>query len=173
MLREALVSEVIVTLSLCLPVCLNTRAGTYDVVYSGVHTNPLRIYTTYLPNSNAAGVLYGFFYDGGSGIDFSRSAYLALSRNDSLSYEFLSPLPAGIYHVHTYVIEQNGLLSSGITFPATTEVFSVEGDPQCNYGAWHVRYVINGLLACCNRMPIIDCLNNHVHPVHTPLYYCA
>ena len=90
--------------------------------------NPLRIYTEYLPNSNAAGVMYGFFYIGKSGIDFSRSAYFTLSRNDSLNYELPSPLPTGVYYVHTYAIGQDGLLINNL--PATTVVFSRTGGSQ-------------------------------------------
>ena len=98
------------------------------MVNSGIHTSPLRVHTEYLPNSNAAGVLYGFFLVGVNGIDFSKSAYLALSRNNSLRYELASPIPDGVSFVQTYVIEQNGLLSSGEVFPATTEVISGVGD---------------------------------------------
>ena len=116
------------------------------MVKSEVHANPLRIHTEYLPNSNAAGVLYGLFFVGDNGIDFSRSAYLALSRNDSLRYELPSPLPAGVYYVHAYVIKQNGLLSSGETFPATTEVIS--GDPQ----SIHWCMLIKGQ-GCCYQLP--------------------
>ena len=117
---------------------INFHPGTYDVVNSRVHTDPLRVHTEYSPNSNASGVLYGFFYIGESGVDFSISAYFALSRNDSLSYELPSPLPAGVYIVHTYVIEQNGLLSSGEAFPATTDFFSGNEGSQSRHGhnAW-------------------------------------
>ena len=90
--------------------------------------NPLRIHTEYLPNSNATGVFYGFFYFEESGIDFRRSVYFALGRNDSLSYELPSPLAAGVYYVHTYVIGLDGLLNRGKIFPATTEVFLEMGD---------------------------------------------
>ena len=106
------------------------------MVNSGVHTNPLRIHTEFLPNSNAVGVLYGFFYIGESGIDFSRSLYFALSRNDSLRHELPSPLPAGVYYVHTYVIRENGLLSDGNVAPVTTEVFSGSGGTQGTYKTW-------------------------------------
>ena len=109
---------------------LPLHLGTYDVVKSGIYTSPVRVHTEYLPNSNAAGVLYGFLYIGESGIDFSRSFYFPLSRNDSLSYELPSPLPAGVYYVHTYVIGKGGLLSSGELTPVTTEVFSGSGGSQ-------------------------------------------
>ena len=118
--------------------------GTYDVITSSIHTNPLRVHTEYLPNSNAAGVLYGFFYlEAESGIDFSRSIYFALSRNNSLAYELPSPIPAGVYYVYTYVIGQDGLLSSGELTPVTTEVFSGSGGSQSTYanGQWFT-YVI-------------------------------
>ena len=121
--------------SVSIPILIITHSssvhpGTYDVVNSRIHTNPLRIHTEFLPNSNAAGVLYGFYYIGENGIDFSRSVYFSLSRNDSLSYELPSPLSIGVYYIHTYVIGQDGLLNSGENFPATTQVFSGEGDSQ-------------------------------------------
>ena len=95
--------------------------------------NPAQIHTEYLPNSSASGVLYGFFYIGESGIDFTKPAYFALSRNNSLSYELPSPLPAGVYYVHTYVIRGDSLLSSGEIVPVTTEVFPAVGDSPGSY----------------------------------------
>lgn len=103
-----------------------------------IHANPLRIQTVYPPTSNASGVLYGFFYIAGSGIDFSRSAYFSLSRNNSLSYELPSPLPAGVYSIHTYVIELDGLLCSGEVTPVmTTEFLSGNGgSPSMCVNKW-------------------------------------
>ena len=117
--------------------------GTYDVVKSGIHTNPLRIHTEYLPNTNAAGVLYGFFYIGESDIDFSRSSYFALSRNESLSHELPSLLSAGVYYVHSYVIEQDKLLQSGEIFPATTKSFSGTGNSESMRGVCECREFIS------------------------------
>ena len=107
--------------------------GTYDVVSSEIRTNPLRIHTEYLPNSNAAGVLYSFLLVGENGTDFTESVYLVLSGNDSLRYELPSPIPAGAYQVHAYVIQQDGLLSSGENFPATSQIFSGTGGSQGTY----------------------------------------
>jgi hypothetical protein len=97
------------------------------------HTNPLSIRTEYLSNSSAAGVLYGFYHVAENGIDFTKSAFLALSRNNSLNYELTHHPPTGVYFVHTYQIEYDGLLSIGEVFPATSQVFSGTGNSRSMY----------------------------------------
>jgi hypothetical protein len=36
--------------------------------------------------------------------------------------------PSGVYFIHIYQIEEDGLLTSGENFPAITEVFSGRGN---------------------------------------------
>lgn len=108
-------------------------SGTYGVASSGFSRSPLSIHTEYLPNSDAAGVLYGVFNVGDNGIDFTKSIYLVLRRNNSISYVLPFGLQDGVYYVHAYTIEQDGLLKSGETFPATSEIFSQTGNSQGIY----------------------------------------
>ena len=82
--------------------------------------------TNYAEGSNAAGALYEFIFITDSGaVDFTRSALVALNRSTSRNYVFPFSLSAGQYRVSVYDIEQDGILSSGVGYPAVTEVVNL------------------------------------------------
>ena len=51
-------------------------------------------------------------------MDFTLSALVALDRNTSSHYVLPFSLSAGLYKVSVYNIEQDGMLSSGLRYPA-------------------------------------------------------
>ena len=108
------------------------QSGTHDVV-SAVFSEGI-IQTLYLENSKASGALFMLMYTNGEVIDFTKSAYLALDRNASLHYALTVSLDPGHYEVLVYDIERDGLLFSGVGYPAiTTEFSSVNGQGNSLY----------------------------------------
>lgn len=69
-------------------------------------------------------IVYIFITDDGA-VDFTRSRLITVERNDSLHYSLPFSLPAGLYRVFAYDIEQDGLLSSGVGYPAVTHDISI------------------------------------------------
>ena len=80
----------------------------------------------YSEGSSASGALFSFvFLTEDGGVDFNRSALLALDGNTSLLPFNLHP---GHYRVYVYDIEQDGTLSNGVLYPAVTEELNVTGN---------------------------------------------
>jgi hypothetical protein len=104
--------------------------GTHDVVNSTVFVTETGITITsaaYSEHSTASGVLYNFVYISvKGGVDFSRSALLALDRNSSYNHTLPFNLYPGHYRVYVYDIEHDRTLSNGVGFPAK-EIHYVAG----------------------------------------------
>ena len=92
-------------------------------------SNTVNIHTLYSEGSAASGALFSFvFLTEDGGVDFNRSALLALDRNTSLNHTLPFKLHPGHYRVYVYDIEQDGTLSNGVQYPAVTEELNVTGN---------------------------------------------
>lgn len=95
--------------------------GSHNIVRTEIQQNPLRMETEYLLNSMAAGGLFSFlFIDDNGVIDFTKSAYLSLQRNDSQNYLLPFSQSPEFYAISAYDLEEDGLLTAGEVYPATT-----------------------------------------------------
>ena len=96
------------------------------------------ISTLYSEGSAASGALFSFvFLTEDGGVDFNRSALLALDRNTSLNHTLPFNLHPGHYRVYVYDIEQDGTLTNGVQYPAITEeIGSHHGKLNININFW-------------------------------------
>ena len=112
----------------------NISIGTHDIVDVTIESVPLSVEAEYVSNSRAAGGMFIFLFASGAGdtvIDFTKSAYICLGRNESRSGHVLPfQLPAGEYFVSAYDIEESGGISSGLVYPADTVTHSQTGNAQ-------------------------------------------
>ena len=76
-------------------------------------------------NLSASGALFVFLFNDSGGIDFSKSAYVALDRNASLLYTLPFMLYPGHFIIFAYDIEEDGTLFNGVGYPAHTQ-FHIE-----------------------------------------------
>ena len=73
---------------------------------------------SYSEQSCAAGALLVLVFMDSGTVDFTKTAFLALSRNTSLQHTLSFQLPPGQYGVLVYDIESDGTLASGVGYPA-------------------------------------------------------
>ena len=108
--------------------------GTRNIVDVTIEGSPLSVEATYVSNSRAAGGLFIFLFASGDGdtvIDFTKSAYFNLGRDESSSGHVLPfQLAAGEYFVSAYDIEEGGGMDSGVVHPADTTIHSQTGPAQ-------------------------------------------
>jgi hypothetical protein len=99
------------------------HVGTHDILNATVIMEDEVILTVeFSEHSTASGALFSFVYITESGdLDFTRSFLLTLDRNSSYNYTLPSDLHPGHYMVHVYDIECDGVLSSGVGYPAVTD----------------------------------------------------
>ena len=96
------------------------------------------IRTEYFDHSLAKGVLIIFIYLDREfrSIDFSRSLYMALDRDDSYYHTLPNDLTPGEYQVFAYDIELDGTLHNGLSYPAATYPFiffrNIQGESLSN-----------------------------------------
>ena len=97
--------------------------GTYFVSRATIaetENEAINIQTLYSEGSAASGALFSFvFLTEDGGVDFNRSALLALDRNTSLNHTPPFNLHPGRYRVYVYDIEQDGTLSNGVYIPSS------------------------------------------------------
>ena len=115
---------------MCIP-----SIGTHDISDTEIETENDRqvIRTEYFEGSNAAGALYEFILITDSGeVDFTHSALVALDKETSSNYMFLS-LSSGQYRMLVYDIEQNGTVWRGVQYPAATNEVIIRGNSPGTY----------------------------------------
>ena len=81
-------------------------------------SNTVEVFAGYVKNSNATGALFNFVYNDGAGVSLNSSAFLPLDRNTSLNHTLTFDLYPGNYTLCVYDIEHNGMLSTGVRYPA-------------------------------------------------------
>ena len=81
-------------------------------------SNAVEVFAEYVENSNATGVLFNFVYDDGVGVSSNSSAFLPLDRDTSQNYTLPFDLYPGRYTLCVYDIEHDGMLSTGVGYPA-------------------------------------------------------
>lgn len=93
--------------------------GTHDIVSVSIMEANV-IVTTYTEQTSASGVLLVFtYYDNGS-TDWTKSTMLALDKDSSLFYTLPSNFYTGSYGLFAYDIEEDGILSIDIGYPAVS-----------------------------------------------------
>ena len=105
--------------------------GTHDIVGVTIGHNALSVQIDYASNSRAVGglLIFMFITEGrNTVIDFSKSAFIILTKNASSDYTLPFQLSLGVYFVFTYDIEDNGLIYSGVVDPAVTVIHSLTGN---------------------------------------------
>ena len=98
--------------------------GTNDVTFATAieTTSKVMVTTQFCRGSAASGALFSFvFLTEDEGVNFNKSALLALDRNTSLNHTLPFSLHPGHYRVYVYDIEQDGTLSTGVLYPAATD----------------------------------------------------
>lgn len=107
--------------------------ATHDIIRAMVtetHSNVVVITTLYSDKSDARGALFSFvFIDDDGAVNFTHSALVTLDRTSSKHVLPFNLFP-GLYTVFVYDIEQDGILSSGVGYPAVTTTLSTRGDNQ-------------------------------------------
>lgn len=94
----------------------------------------IEVTTVYSDYSGANGALLNFvFIDDTNSVNFTRSALLALDRKKSSNYVLPISLFPGKYSVLVFDIERNGTLSSGVSYPADTDVFLASEEGRGTY----------------------------------------
>ena len=111
--------------------------GTFDILNATVlaeEDNTIAIRVQYNEDSEAHGALFSFvFLTEDRGVDFNRSALLALDRNTSLNFSSDFDLYPGYCEIFVYDIEKNGTLSTGIQYPAVATNLNTTGNGQGRY----------------------------------------
>ena len=85
---------------------------------------------SYSEHSCAAGALLVLVFMDGGTVDFTKTAFLALSRNTSLEYTLPFELHPGQYGVLVYDIESDGTLASGVGYPAVNRELFINETTQ-------------------------------------------
>ena len=88
-------------------------------------SNAVEVFAAYVKNSNAMGALFNFVYDAGAGVSSNISAFLPLDRNTSHDHTLTFDLYPGRYTVCVYDIEHDGMLSTGVRYPAASDELTV------------------------------------------------
>ena len=108
--------------------CCN--AGTHDImdILLSSNGNTLEVVVTFFAESTARGAVMNCVSvnDGGE-INITSSVLLTLERINSTAMASFNLYP-GQYQVFVYDIEQDGKLSSGVGYPATTDQLLVSGN---------------------------------------------
>ena len=128
------------------------------------------ISTQFCKGSAVSGALFSFvFLTEDGGVDFNRSALLALDRNTSLNHTLPFNLHPGHYRVYVYDIEQDGTLSNGVQYPAVTNEFKYNNDSNListdDIYIWTKSCQIDTLphlltINCTKRIQVIAQLSN-------------
>lgn len=100
--------------------------GTHDV--EAVTVDEFQVSVSYFAGSLAEGALLNFVLTYINGVNFS--FLLPIGKNSSFNYLLPFSLIPGQYIVFTYDIEQDGLLSRGIGYPAVTNLLQASGSSQ-------------------------------------------
>ena len=105
------------------------NSGTHGVMSSLIfwRRNRVKVITSYFQHRNTCGALLMFLFNGS---DFTRSTILALDQTTSFSYTIPFNLYPGRYKVFVYDIEQDGVLHSGVEYPAVTAEVTINGNEQ-------------------------------------------
>ena len=91
----------------------------------------IEVMTSYFQYHTAHGALFMFLFHGSIGVvDFTKSAILALDQTTSFNYTLPFNLYPGQYKVFIYDIEQNGVLHSGVEYPAIIAQVTIDENKQ-------------------------------------------
>lgn len=116
---------------------LHSYLGTHYIINITVNeaqNKAIEVTTVYSDYSGANGALLNFvFTDDTNSVNFTRSALLALDRKKSSNYVLPISLFPGKYSVLVFDIERNGTLSSGVSYPADTDVFLASEEGRGTY----------------------------------------
>ena len=84
--------------------------------------NSIELETSYHDYSTASGALFSFVFITDSGdVDFSKSFLLALDSISSHRHTLPFDLYSGCYAIIAYDIEQGGILTGGLGYPASVQ----------------------------------------------------
>ena len=84
--------------------------------------NSIILETFYHDNSTASGALFSIVFITDSGdVDFSKSHLLTLDKNSSYRHTLPFDLYPGHYIMCAYDIEQGGILTNGLGYPASVQ----------------------------------------------------
>lgn len=111
------------------------HAGTHDVqnfTATSSSPNSMSLSARYAVNSPATGVLFALLLVGSTRVDFTRSVYLALDRDQSAGVlPFVQgSLWGGPYQVLAYDIESDGIPGLGSISSAGTFDITIEGQSK-------------------------------------------
>ena len=125
--------------------------GTHDIRNAVItdDSKPI-LQTDYFEHSSASGALFILVpvNDYEADVDLTQAVYLALDADTSLSHMVPFNLNAGRMAVFVYDIESDGMLASGVSYPAVTHrelVFTNETNQGCKL-LWVIYIAIEWFL---------------------------
>ena len=102
--------------------------GTHDVMNATFDVTSHTIETEYFEYSTAIGALYiTIFVNEDRSIDFKKSIYLPLDRSSSHNYTLPDNISPGQYQMFVYDIDSNITFHDAVNYPASTDMFSING----------------------------------------------
>ena len=114
----------------CTTVLMLQYAGTHNIMDILINSNgnTIEVVVTYFAESTARGAVINFVSVNDCGeINITSYVLLTLERINSTAITSFNLYP-GQYQVFVYDIEQDGTLSSGVGYPATTDQLLVSGN---------------------------------------------